>query len=56
MENGDPDDEAQRQQDACNSVPENVECPVCEGAGEIIFDEDDWELKIVADAEDAAVE
>ncbi|HIH26647.1 MAG TPA: hypothetical protein HA256_01385 [Methanoregulaceae archaeon] len=56
MENGDPDDDAQRQHDACNSVPENVECPVCEGAGEIIFDEDDWELKIVADAEDAAVE
>lgn len=49
-------DESDQQQDACNNVRETVECPVCEGAGEIAFDEDDWELRIVADADDAEPE
>ncbi len=40
-----------RQQDACRNVPESIECPVCEGAGTIVFDEDDWELRIVGDDE-----
>ncbi|MCQ8894121.1 MAG: hypothetical protein NQU46_05770 [Methanolinea sp.] len=39
-------------QDACNGIPEKVECPVCEGAGTVEFDEDEWELQIVADEED----
>jgi len=43
------DENEPQHHDACNSVPEKVECPVCEGAGEIAFDEDDWDLKIVAD-------
>lgn len=38
--------------DACNGVPEKVECPICEGAGEIEFDEEDWELKVVADEDE----
>lgn len=38
-----------RQHDACRNVPEMVECPVCEGTGTIAFDEDDWEIRIVAD-------
>lgn len=37
--------------DACRSVPEKVQCPVCEGVGIIVFDEDEWELKIVADSD-----
>lgn|GEM_PF-844513 len=39
------------QQDACRNVPETVECPVCEGAGMMVFDEDDWELQVI-DEED----
>jgi RecJ-like exonuclease len=46
------DEREPQQHDACNSVPEKVECPVCEGAGEIAFDEDDWELQIVADEDE----
>jgi len=39
--------------DACNGIPEKVQCPVCEGAGTVEFDEDEWELRIVADEESA---
>lgn len=55
MDNEAGDEEEPRQHDACNSVPEKVQCPVCEGAGEIAFDEDEWEIRIIAD-EDVAVE
>jgi rubredoxin len=46
------DEREPQKQEACNSVPEKVECPVCEGAGEIAFDEDEWELQIVADEDE----
>lgn len=39
--------------DACHEVPETIPCPVCEGNGTIEFDEDEWDLRIVADEEDA---
>ncbi|MDH7510911.1 MAG: hypothetical protein QHH04_07710 [Methanolinea sp.] len=39
--------------DACNGIPERVQCPVCEGAGTIEFDEEEWELRIVANEESA---
>lgn len=48
-------EEEDRQHDACRNVPEQVECPVCEGTGTIVFDEDDWEIRIVAD-EDSGTE
>jgi len=38
--------------DACNGVPERIPCPVCEGAGTIAFDEDEWELKVVDDEDE----
>jgi hypothetical protein len=44
-----------RQHDACRNVPEYIECPVCDGAGMIAFDDEDWEIRIVAD-EDAGME
>jgi len=56
MENDSAGEDEERQHDACTGIPEKVDCPVCEGAGEIAFDEDDWELKIVADADDAVPE
>jgi rubredoxin len=46
------DERETQKQEACNSVPEKVECPVCEGVGEIMFDEDEWDLKIVADEDE----
>ena len=46
------DEREPQKQEACNSVPETVECPVCEGVGEIMFDEDEWDLKIVADEDE----
>ncbi len=47
-------DEDILESDGCNGVPETVECPVCDGAGQIEFDEDEWQLRIIADDEDAA--
>jgi RecJ-like exonuclease len=41
----------ERQYDACRNVPEKIPCPVCDGVGIIAFDEDEWELRIVADEE-----
>jgi DnaJ-class molecular chaperone len=38
--------------DGCKEVPETVECPVCNGAGQIEFDEEEWQLRIIADEED----
>lgn len=48
-------EDEERQHDACKNVPESVECPVCEGAGTIAFDDEDWEIRIVAD-EDTGTE
>ena len=39
--------------DACNSIPEKIQCPVCEGAGTVEFDEDEWELQIVSEGEES---
>lgn len=38
--------------DACNGAPETIPCPVCEGNGTIEFDEDEWDLQIIADEEE----
>ncbi len=38
--------------DAYDSIPERVQCPVCEGAGTVAFDEDEWELQVIDDEED----
>ncbi|NTV00503.1 MAG: hypothetical protein HGA55_05200 [Methanoregulaceae archaeon] len=46
------DEDPEGQHDACQDIPEMVECPVCEGFGIITFDEDEWELRIVADEEE----
>ena len=46
-----PDDQL-LESDGCKEVPEKVECPVCNGAGQIEFDEDEWQLRIIADDED----
>jgi hypothetical protein len=45
------EDEDGRQHDACRNIPERIACPVCEGIGTITFEEDEWELRIVADEE-----
>jgi len=45
-------DDEDLQHDACRNVAEYVECPVCDGAGTIAFDDEEWEIRIVAD-EDA---
>ncbi len=39
--------------DACNGVPETIPCPVCEGAGTIAFDEEEWDLQILDEEEEA---
>lgn len=39
--------------DACNGIQEKIPCPVCEGAGTVEFDEEEWELQIVDDEESA---
>jgi DnaJ-class molecular chaperone len=39
--------------DGCKEVPEMVECPVCNGVGQIEFDEEEWQLRIISD-EDVA--
>jgi DnaJ-class molecular chaperone len=41
--------------DGCNGVPERIECPDCDGAGVLSFDEDEWDLQII-DEEGAAGE
>ena len=46
-------DDELMEQDACNNVPETVTCPVCEGAGTIAFDEEEWDLQIVAEGEES---
>lgn len=50
------DENVPQKHDACNSVPEKVDCPICEGIGEVAFEEDYWELRIVADEDDHPVE
>jgi hypothetical protein len=45
------DDEDETQHDACRNIPEKITCPACEGMGIITFDEEEWELRIVADEE-----
>jgi hypothetical protein len=50
------EEEDDRQHDACRNIPEKVPCPVCEGVGTLAFDEDEWELRIVADEEDITSE
>ena len=52
MQTDDSLEDESRQHDACHNIPEKIPCPVCEGVGIITFEEDEWELKIVAD-EDA---
>jgi len=42
-------DDEDRQHDACRNVPEYVECPICDGAGTIAFEDEEWEVRIVAD-------
>jgi len=46
------DEDDQGRHDACHDIPELVECTVCDGFGTITFDEDEWELRIVADEEE----
>lgn len=42
--------------DACNGVPETIPCPVCDGAGTIAFDEDEWDLQVTDDENDSGDE
>jgi RecJ-like exonuclease len=50
------DEDTDRQHDACRNIPEKITCPVCEGNGSITFDEDEWELRIVADEDEQSGE
>jgi hypothetical protein len=47
MSMGDTTGEGEDQQDGCNRVPERIECPDCDGAGVLSFDEDEWDLRII---------
>jgi RecJ-like exonuclease len=47
------EEEDVRQHDACRNISEKIPCPNCDGVGIIAFDEDDWDLRIVADEEEA---
>jgi DnaJ-class molecular chaperone len=39
--------ENEEPRNGCNGVPEYVECPDCDGAGVLSFDEDEWDLQII---------
>ncbi len=40
------------EQNGCNTVTETMTCPVCDGAGSLAFDDDEWDIQIIADEED----
>ena len=40
------------EQNGCNTVTETIACPVCDGAGSLAFDDDEWDIQIIADEED----
>lgn len=46
------DENEQQKHDACNGVPEKSGLPHLRGVGEVAFEEDDWELRIVADEDE----
>lgn len=43
-------------QNGCNTVTETITCPVCDGEGSLAFDDDEWDIQIIADEEDIAEE
>lgn len=46
----------EEQQDGCSRISETIECPDCDGAGTLSFDEDEWELQIIDEEEIAGEE
>ena len=40
----------------CNKIPEKIPCPTCNGEGVLELDEEDWDIRIVADEDDLAEE